>query len=190
MLEQQIAEKIRKIRKQKDYTLDKLGELTGLSKGLLSRIENCQVSPPIATLSKISYGLNVPIGIFFNTEDTTKEQGYAVTLKSERKQVNKKESMAAINYFSLSDFKSDKIIEPFIVKFPIVKEAPTKLWDHPGEEFLFVIKGRIDFTFGEKTIRLNPGDSIHFDPSTPHRVINAGKLKSECLIIIAKKGKK
>ncbi|MEN8210195.1 MAG: XRE family transcriptional regulator [Thermodesulfobacteriota bacterium] len=189
MLDRQIARKINGIRKQKGYTLDNLATFTGLSKGLLSKIENCQVSPPIATLSKISQGLNVPIGIFFNEEDSTDKQGYAVTLKNKRKQVNKKESAAKINYFSLSGFQSDKILEPFLVKFPILKDKPTKLYDHPGEEFLFVLKGRIDFIFGEDTIRLNPGDSIHFDPIIPHMAVNAGKSKSECLIIIAEKGK-
>ena len=189
MLEKQIADKIKKIRKRKGYTLDQLGKLTGLSKGLLSRIENYQVSPPIATMSKISYGLEVPIGIFFETEKAADEEGYSVTLKDERKQVNRREATAELNYFSLSSLPVDKLIEPFIVKYPAIDKKPTKLYDHPGEEFLFVLKGNIDFIYGKKVIRLKTGDSIHFDPSTPHRARNAGKTKSECLIIITDKEK-
>jgi len=189
MLEKQIADKIRKNRKRKGYTLDQLGKRIGLSKGLLSKIENCQVSPPIATLSKISCGLDIPMGTFFDSQDAIAEEKYAVTLKDNRKQVNRKEAMAEINYFSLSGFKSDKLIEPFIVKYPVIKKNPTKLYDHPGEEFLFVLKGEIEFVYGEKIIQLKPGDSIHFDPSIPHRARNAGKIKSECLIIVTDKGK-
>ena len=59
MLEKKIADKIREIRKSKGLTLAQFGEMVGLSKGLLSRIENNQVSPPIGTLSKISQGLEV-----------------------------------------------------------------------------------------------------------------------------------
>jgi transcriptional regulator with XRE-family HTH domain len=54
MLQKKIADKIRKFRKNKGYTLEQLGKLTDLSKGLLSRVENNQVSPPIATLSRIA----------------------------------------------------------------------------------------------------------------------------------------
>ena len=65
MLEKKIADRIRHIRKNKGLTLAQLGENVGLSKGLLSRIENNQVSPPIATLSKIARDLEVAISIFF-----------------------------------------------------------------------------------------------------------------------------
>jgi len=189
MIEKQIADKIKKIRKSKGYTLDQLGRLTDLSKGLLSRIENCQVSPPIATLSKISHGLDVPIGTFFDIEETAGEDGYAVILKDERKRVNRRGATAELNYYSLKGLKSDNLIEPFIVKYPAAQKKPTKLYDHPGEEFLLVLKGKIDFIFGKKTIRLETGDSIHFDPSTPHRGQNAGKTESECLVIVTDKGK-
>ena len=184
MLEKEIADKIKKIRKNKGYTLNRLGELTGLSKGLLSRIENYQVSPPIATLSKISRGLEVPIGIFFETDEEHREERCAVTKKDERKQVNKREATAELNYYSLSSLRTKKLIEPFIVKYPVISKTPTKLYEHPGEEFLFVLKGRVDFIYGKKTIRLESGDTVHFDPTTPHRVRNAGDEKSECLVII------
>lgn len=184
MLEKQIADKIKALRTNKGYTLKRLGELTGLSKGLLSRIENYQVSPPIGTLSKISHGLEVPIGIFFETDESHDHEKYAVTKKEERKQVNKKEASAELNYYSLSGLQKKKIIEPFIVKYPVVTKATGKLYEHPGEEFLFVLKGKIDFIYGKETIRLESGDTIHFDPSIPHQVRNAGNSKSECLVII------
>jgi transcriptional regulator with XRE-family HTH domain len=184
MLERQIANKIKKIRKDKGYTLEQLGKRASLSKGLLSRIENYQVSPPIATLSKISHGLEVPIAIFFDEGQKKDQETYAVTLKNERKQVNKREAAAELNYYSLSSLRSNKLIEPFIVKYPVINKTPTKLYEHPGEEFIFVIKGKIDFVYGKKIIRLDQGDAIHFDPAIPHRIRNAGSTKSECLVII------
>jgi DNA-binding XRE family transcriptional regulator len=68
MIEKKIADKIRQIRKNRGLTLADLSRAIGLSKGLLSRIENNQVSPPIATLSKIAQGLDVHIGIFFEEQ--------------------------------------------------------------------------------------------------------------------------
>ena len=184
MLEKQIADKIKALRTNKGYTLKRLGELTGLSKGLLSRIENYQVSPPIGTLSKISHGLEVPIGIFFETHEMDDHEKFAVTKKHERKQVNKKEASEALNYYSLSGLQKKKIIEPFIVKYPVTGKNTTKLYEHPGEEFLFVLKGSIEFIYGKEIIRLESGDTVHFDSSIPHQMRNAGDTKSECLVIV------
>ncbi|MCP4374138.1 MAG: helix-turn-helix transcriptional regulator [Deltaproteobacteria bacterium] len=183
MLEKKIADKIHKIRKNKGLTLAQLGDATGLSKGLLSRIENNQVSPPIATLSKIASGLEVPIGIFFE-EDEADRKGYAVTYKNERKQVIRRGTKIGFAYYSLSSLKSRHLIEPFIVKYPVIEKEPNKLFDHFGEEFLLVLKGEMELVYGKEKIRLKTGDSIHFDPSTPHRGQNAGKKESECLVIV------
>jgi len=183
MLEKKIADKIHEIRKNKGLTLAQLGDETGLSKGLLSRIENNQVSPPIATLSKIARGLEVPIGIFFE-EDETDHKGYTVTYKNERKQVIRRGTKIGFIYYSLSSLKTRHLIEPFIIRYPVIGKEPIKLFDHFGEEFLFVLKGKMDLVYGKEKIRLKAGDAIHFDPSTPHRGQNAGKEESECLVIV------
>jgi len=183
MLEKKIADKIRKFRKNKGYTLEQLGKLTDLSKGLLSRVENTQVSPPIATLSRIARGLGVPISIFFD-DDETDQKGYAVTYKNDRKQVIRRGTKTGFTYYSLTSLKPRHLIEPFIVRHPVIEKEPTKLFDHPGEEFLLVLKGEIDLVYGKEKIRLKAGDAIHFDPSTPHRGQNAGQEESECLVIV------
>jgi transcriptional regulator with XRE-family HTH domain len=183
MLEKKIADKIHVIRKNKGLTLAQLGDETGLSKGLLSRIENSQVSPPIATLSKIARGLEVPIGIFFE-EDEKNQDGYAVTYKNERKQVIRRGTKTGFTYYSLTNLKSRHLLEPFIVRYPVIVKEPTKLFDHPGEEFLFVLKGKMALVYGKEKVRLKTGDAIHFDPSTPHRGQNDGEEESECLVII------
>ncbi len=183
MLEKRIADKIHQIRKNKGLTLAQLGSSAGLSKGLLSRIENNQVSPPIATLSRIARGLEVPIGIFFE-EDDTDQKGYAVTYKNERKQVIRRGTKTGFTYYSLTGLKSRHLIEPFIVKYPVIEKDPNKLFDHVGEEFLLVLKGEMHIVYGKEKISLKAGDAIHFDPSTPHRGQNAGKKESECLVIV------
>lgn len=183
MLEKKIADKIRKFRKNKGYTLEQLGKLTDLSKGLLSRVENTQVSPPIATLSRIARGLGVPISIFFD-DDETDQKGYAVTYSNDRKQVIRRGTKTGFTYYSLTSLKSRHLIEPFIVRHPVIEKEPTKLFDHPGEEFLLVLKGEIDLVYGKEKIRLKAGDAIHFDPSIPHRGQNAGREESESLVIV------
>ena len=183
MLEKRIADEIRQVRKSRSFTLAQLGKLTGLSRGLLSRIENNHVSPPIATLSKISQGLDVPISIFFEDE-VSDQKGYVVTRRHKRRQVVRRGTKIGFTYYSLTSMRSRHLIEPFIVKYPIIKKEPIMLFDHPGEEFVFVLKGEMELVYGKEKIRLKPGDAIHFDPSKLHRGQNIGKEESECLVIV------
>jgi mannose-6-phosphate isomerase-like protein (cupin superfamily) len=134
-------------------------------------------------LSKIARGLEVPIGIFFE-EDETDHKGYTVTYKNERKQVIRRGTKIGFIYYSLSSLKTRHLIEPFIIRYPVIGKEPIKLFDHFGEEFLFVLKGKMDLVYGKEKIRLKAGDAIHFDPSTPHRGQNVGKEESECLVIV------
>jgi transcriptional regulator with XRE-family HTH domain len=183
MLEKKIAEKIRHIRKTKGLTLAQLGEESKLSRALLSRIENYQVSPPIATLSKIARGLNVPISIFFEEEDEEKTS-YSVTRKKDRKKVVQRGTKIGFTYYSLTGMKSAHVIEPFILKYPDTGKDPSTLFDHPGEEFLYVLKGKVELVYGDEKVALEAGDAIHFDPSIPHRGRNAGTSGSECLVVV------
>lgn len=183
MIEKQIANKIKLIRKSKGMTLAQLGEETKLSKGLLSRIENNRVSPPIATLSKIAQGLDVPIGTFFEDADGDQNK-FAVTYKNDRCQVVRAGRKMGFIYYSLSQLKSNHIINPFIVKYPVIKKEPDFFYDHPGEEFFMVLKGDVQFIYGKKKIHLRKGDAIHFDPTVPHRGQNIGDKESECLVIV------
>ncbi|MBN2033076.1 MAG: helix-turn-helix transcriptional regulator [Deltaproteobacteria bacterium] len=186
MLEKIIADKIRQIRKNRGLTLDQLGKETGLSKALLSRIENNRVSPPIGTLFRISQGLGVPIGFFF-ADEGSKQKGFSVIRKNERKQVVRKGTKIGFTYHLLTGLNSPHLIEPFIVKYPLIAKEPAVLFDHPGEEFLFVLKGKLALIHGKERIPLNTGDAIHFDPSIPHRGQNMGNQESECLVIVVEK---
>jgi transcriptional regulator with XRE-family HTH domain len=183
MLQKRIADRIRAVRTTRGLTLAQMSEATGLSKGLLSRIENAQVSPPIATLAKISRALDVPISIYFEEEEPD-DKTYSVIRKNARKQVIRKGTKIGFTYYSLTGAKSHHLMEAFVVRYPVIAKEPSVLFDHPGDEFLFVLKGRMELVYGKERIRLDPGDAIHFDPSTPHRGQNIGKQECECLVIV------
>jgi transcriptional regulator with XRE-family HTH domain len=186
MLEKRIADKIKEVRITRGLTLAQLGQATGLSKGQLSRIENSRVSPPIATMAKISQGLGIPISFFFEEHEADKKS-HAVTRRNQRKQVIRKGTKIGFTYYSLTSLRTPHLIEPFVIKHPVIEKEPSLLFDHPGEEFLFVLKGRIELVYGKERVRLDVGDAIHFDPSVPHRAQNVGKEESECLVIVIDK---
>lgn len=185
MIERQIAERIRQIRKTKGMTLEQLGRKIGISRGMLSRLETNRSSPPIATLAKIAQGLEVPISLFFEESGSTTEQKYTVTRSNKRKQVVRRGSDIGFTYYSFKKPQLLYLIEAFIMKHPPVKKKIKALFDHPGEEFILVLKGAIELVYGEEIIRLDTGDAIHFDPSIPHRAQNVGNIEAECIVVVA-----
>jgi transcriptional regulator with XRE-family HTH domain len=185
MIEQQIARRMREIRKSKGLTLERLGEIAGISRAMLSRLENNQCSPPIATLSKIAQALDVPIGVFFEEEPSQAEQRVAVTRRDQRLQAVRPGAQIGFTYWTFNKAKDLHLIEAFVIRHPPVKKIPKMLFDHPGEEFLMVLSGTVDFVIGRDTIHLEVGDAVHFDPSVPHRVQNRGEGEAECLVVVA-----
>lgn len=166
MEENRIAEKIKNIRLEKKITLEKLGERTGFTKGYLSKLENAKKIPPIATLSKISKALGMEISDFFDSEK--KDISYSIVRKDERKPIIRDGTLFGYYYESIAYKKHHKKMEPFIVTL-IPHARDHTIFDHIGEEFMFVLEGEMKFFLGDEKHILEGGDCIYFDSSIPHR---------------------
>ena len=174
MIGKRIAEKIKQLRMDKGLTLAELGRNAGVSKALLSRIENHQSSPPIATLEKIAQGLGMPISYFF-IEAEPGVQRLQVIRKAERRHTERRGSKIGLNYINLSDLKPPYKIEAYIMDLPANSRQPRILFDHQGEEFMLVLEGEVELTYDQEKIRLEAGDSVHFDASGLHRAKACGR---------------
>ena len=163
-----IGSKIRNLRTKREMTLQDLATLTGLSKPNLSQIENNLVSPPIATLLKISSALGVEIGHFF--QDSSHETDIVVVRKDQRHGIAKGKHISHIGYqyHPLAYPKINKSMEPFVVHMEDREPDDITFNNHRGEEFLYVLEGTLEFHSGNKIITLEEGDSIYFDSVVPH----------------------
>lgn len=180
-----IGTQIRKLRNRRNMTLQDLANLTGLSKPNLSQIENNLVTPPIATLLKISTALGVSIGYFF--PDSQQDSSIVVVRREDRYGVAKGPHISHIGYQyePLAYPKIDKSMEPFIVHMD-EREADAIVYNnHRGEEFLYVMEGRIEFRSGDSIILLEEGDSIYFDSVVPHGYRGVGG-PAKTLVVIFK----
>jgi transcriptional regulator with XRE-family HTH domain len=141
-----IGRKIRKLRKGKALTLQNLSTSTGLSKPLLSQIENELVVPPISTLLKISRALEKDITFFFQEPDN---DGKVVVVRPfERERLDTKKlgrTDGGYSYESLAYKKTRKNMEPFLIEFERKDEKDLSFYSHEGEEFLFVLEGNLEF---------------------------------------------
>jgi transcriptional regulator with XRE-family HTH domain len=164
-----IGNQVRSLRNRRDLTLQDLADLTGLSKPNLSQIENNLVTPPIATLLKIAGALGVSIGYFFQSTGPD-SSSMVVVRKADRYGVAKGPHISHIGYQyePLAYPKIDKAMEPFIVHMEERAADAIVYNHHRGEEFLYVLEGKLEFRRGDTVVLLEEGDSLYFDSAVPH----------------------
>ena len=187
MTDYNIGAKIKKLRLAKKMTLQAVAKETGFSPALISQIENNNVSPPIATLSKIAKFFDVKIGIFF-TEDE-EEHRFEVVRKGERKLIprviSRSGTSQGYSYESLSFRKQNKKMEPFLLTVT-EKASEENTYSHDGQEFLFIMKGVAELLLDEERIVLEEGDCVYFDSSLKHRLLTKDGAEVKVLAVVTR----
>jgi transcriptional regulator with XRE-family HTH domain len=166
-----VGEKIKVLREQKGFSLKDVADQTGFSPALISQMESHLISPSLGTLIKLAKALDVKVGDFFGE---THEEPFAIVRKDERKTVSRFASKEGVKYGygyeSLGFEKKNRHMEPFIVTLEPATIKTSKTSTHEGEEFIYVLEGEMEVTFGNHRDVLYPGDSIYYDSTIPHRV--------------------
>ncbi|HIJ80819.1 MAG TPA: helix-turn-helix transcriptional regulator [Desulfuromonadales bacterium] len=187
MSEYNIGAKIKKLRLSKKLTLQAVARETGFSPALISQIENNNVSPPIATLSRIAKFFDVKIGLFFAEDE--EECRFEVVRAHERKAmprvISKAGTSQGYSYESLSFHKQNKKMEPFLLTI-IEKPPEENTYSHDGEEFLFVMRGTAELLLDEKRIVLDEGDCVYFDSALKHRLLSRDGSEVKVLAVVTR----
>jgi transcriptional regulator with XRE-family HTH domain len=181
----QIGEKIRDLRKKAGLVLQDISNLTGLSKPLLSQIEKGAVSPPIATLLKISKALNVNISFFF--QDGDPHEKVVLVRRHESKVMDSRHfgrEESGYYYEALAYKKSKKYMEPFLVEFKRKKAEKLSYFSHDGEEFIYLLEGVLEFRTENQQYILYPGDSLYFESSIPHAYRALERKNARALTVV------
>lgn len=180
-----IGKKIRELRKRAGLVLQDLSNRTGLSKALLSQVEKEVVSPPIATLLKISKALHVSIGFFF--QDGDPEEKVVLVRRNESKVIDSRHfgrETGGYYYEALAYKKLRKHMEPFLVELKRKHAAELSYFSHEGEEFIYLLKGRLEFRTQTERFVLEPGDSLYFESSLPHAYRALGRENAKALTVV------
>jgi transcriptional regulator with XRE-family HTH domain len=180
-----IGKKIRDLRKKAGLVLQDLSDETGLSKPLLSQIEKEVVSPPIATLLKISKALNVNLSFFF--QDSDPEEKVVLVRKDESKVIDSRyfgREESGYYYEALAYKKPKKYMGPFLVEFMRKRAEQLSYFSHEGEEFIYLLEGRLEFRTEDQHYLLYPGDSLYFESSIPHAYRALGRRNSKALTVV------
>jgi transcriptional regulator with XRE-family HTH domain len=169
-----IGAKIKGIRESKQLSLTEIAERTGLSIEQVERIEDNIDFPSLAPLIKIARVLGVRLGTFL---DDQTELGPVICRKNDSREGNSISfsnnstvSHKHMEYHSLSQDKSGRHMEPFLIDIAPSRNVDFILSTHEGEEFIFVLEGIVEINYGKNTYILEGGDSIYYDSIVAHHV--------------------
>lgn len=182
-LDQYVGPTLRAQRLAQGLTLADVAALAGVSRGMLSKIENSQVSSSLDTLHQIVSALGMTLGQLFRDFDVP--EGSAQHVKSgEGLEVVRRGTKRGHTYHLLAyDQGPQKQIEPFLITMDDVSEVfPT--FTHPGIEFIHMLQGRLVYRHGRNTYLLKPGDSLTFQGDVPHGPEELIKVPIRFLAII------
>ncbi len=185
ILEVAIGREVRAYRRQKGVTVAELSKLTGLSIGMLSKIENGNTSPSLTTLQTLSNALSVPLTSFFRRFEETRD---AVHTKSgEGVEMERDGTRAGHQYNLLGHIGSNAsgvVVEPYLITLTEESDIfPT--FQHEGIEMLYMLEGEVDYRHGNNIYPLKPGDTLFFDADAAHGPEVLVKLPARYLSVIS-----
>ena len=181
IVEAEIGKRIKAFRTQKRITLEQLANQAGFTKGYLSKVEKSKKSPPVSTLGIIARALGVTISALLGEE--APRTPFCLVRKDERFLISRDGTAFGYSYEAMAYKYPNKIMEPFILTLP-VKPKKRTLYQHEGEEILFVIQGTMKFLHGNEEYVVNEGDCIYFDSSLPHWGESTGPAEVKCFMVI------
>ena len=182
-----IGEKLRRLRLKKKIGLVELGQHSGLSPAMISKIECGKLYPTLPTLLRLALVFSVGLDHFFVRQD---EPTFEVVRKSERIRFpddpNKTPEDISY-YFESLDYKaSDRKASSYLVEFQSPSRSAPQMPPHAHDhfEFIYLISGELEILSGDgRVARLQAGDSVYFDSTVPHSYRRVGSKSCKAVVV-------
>lgn len=169
-----LGDKIKTKRTQKNVTVEQLAKKAGVSKGLISQIENNRTVPSLPVLFNIIHSLEEDLRTFFEDMHDSIGNGHVLIIRKGQEKPFAKEPVKGFTYKriltrSVSSQATD------VVLLELKKGAVRKqMIRTDAYECKYILKGRIEYQVAKDTFILEEGDTLFFDGRTPHRLKNIG----------------
>jgi transcriptional regulator with XRE-family HTH domain len=181
-LEIAIGRQAREFRLLLNMTVAEVAKQAGLSPGMLSKIENGNTSPSLATLTGLSRALNVPVTSLFRKFEEQRDASFVRA--GEGLVIERRGTRAGHEYRLLGHTIGKEIsVEPYLVSLSEKSEV-FPIFQHSGVEFLYMLRGQVVYRHGDRTYRMTVGDSLFFDSDAPHGPEELVELPIQFLSII------
>ncbi|MGV9860056.1 helix-turn-helix domain-containing protein [Gordonia sp. NPDC003425] len=182
-LESAIAHNVRRLRRQEGLSVGDMAAKVGISKAMLSKIENAQTSCSLSTLAALATGFDVSVTSLFRGADLERS---AVFVKAgEGSHIVREGSREGHEYEMLGSLRGEhKRLECLMVTLT-EKSVTQPLFQHPGTEFIHMLEGTMDYAHSRSVYRLSPGDSLQLDGEGAHGPVELVELPIRFLSVIA-----
>jgi transcriptional regulator with XRE-family HTH domain len=178
-----IGEKMRALRLRKKMGLVELGQHTGLSPALLSKIERGKMFPTLPTLLRVALVFSVGLDYFFGGGQ--RRLALAVVRAADRLSFPNRAGARRPAYrFQCLDYPvTERLLNAYFVEFEAGSTEQAEPHQHDGAEIVFVISGTLAVTVGSDDHVLHEGDSVYFDPSPAHSYRRVGKQTCTAVVV-------
>ena len=174
-----IGTRLKELREQRKISIRKLATKSGLSANALSMIERGRTSPSVSTLYKLADALGISITVFFGSES---EKQQVIFLKSdERTRIPFTRGV----FEGLGGEKFIGRVEPFVLTLESGASSGPHTMTHTGHEFVFCLRGELEYTVENKVYRMSPGDSLLFAAQLRHKWKNPGRTVVNALVVLS-----
>jgi quercetin dioxygenase-like cupin family protein len=169
-----IGKKIKRVRADKSVPLERIANETGFSVDYLRQVESGQAIPPVGAILQIARALEI------DSASLLKEPGS--TLEKRVKTHTKRTENYA--YKTLTPGAENKHLKAFKVVIDARQEHKGVDYHHEGEEFEYVLTGKVQVTVGSHVNTLSAGDCLHFNSGIPHKLKSISDERAELIVVI------
>jgi transcriptional regulator with XRE-family HTH domain len=178
----QISNRLRDLRKEKNITLQELADAAGVSKGMLSQVENSRAIPSLTVLLNLIRSLEIDFNAFFKDINLITPDSKVIFRKKDQYQSFEKENAEGFYYqrlFSttIHDYHTDFVL------LRLTKDARRPPVKTDAFEFKYLLSGKVQYQIGAESYDMEAGDSLFFDASELHNPLNTGEEDAIMLVV-------
>ena len=178
----QITNKLKEVRKDKNITLQELADNAGVSKGMLSQVENNRTIPSLTVFLNIIKSLQIDVNDFFKDINSLPPVNKVIFKKKSQNQFFEKENAIGFSYQRLlSTTINDQHLDFVLLTLQPYASRPMVSTD--AYEFKLLLKGKVEYIIGNDTYTMEAGDTLFFDATVLHNPRNIGN--EEALLLVA-----
>ncbi|MCA6440936.1 MAG: helix-turn-helix domain-containing protein [Sediminibacterium sp.] len=178
----QITNKLKELRKEKNITLQELADSAGVSKGMLSQVENNRTIPSLTVFLNIIKSLQIDINDFFKDINSLPLTDKVIFKKKSQNQFFEKENAIGFSYQRLlSTTINDQHLD--FVLLTLQPNASRPMVSTDAYEFKLLLKGTVEYVIGDETFIMEEGDTLFFDATLLHNPRNIGTTEAVLLVV-------
>jgi len=176
----EIAKRLKGLRDALDISREDLARQAGFPLEKVELYESGTAEIPVSYLFEVAKICQIDLTVLMSGKEAHLHN-YSLVRKGKGMSVERR---ADYDYKSLAYRFTDSRMEPFLVRVPPKEEKDMTFNEHPGQEFIYVLNGRLEIRLNDQILIMEPGDSLYFTSRTPHALRALDNNEAEFLDVI------